>query len=205
MPQSQLIILLVAAGVALVIFVRLFMILGRKGDAEPPPRVPGWAGRGKAAPVDQLEQARSIPAPTPVAEAPGLFDIQLADKSFDAGKFLDGARTAYGMIVTAFEKGDREALKPLVSSEVLEGFSGAIAERGTAPARYHFSGVRDAKITGASVHDGLMEITVAFIAAFETAEGVGAPHEVTDRWTFQRAVGASDPNWTLVATSGEDP
>lgn len=204
MPQSQLIILLVAAGVALVIFVRLFMILGRKGDAEPPPRVPGWAGGGKAATVEQPDQVRPIPAPTPVAQAPGLFDIQLADKAFDAGKFLDGARAAYGLIVPAFEKGDREALRPLVSKDVLEGFSAAIAERGDAPARYQFSSVRDAKITGASVQDGMMEITVAFVAAFETAEGVGAPHEVTDHWTFQRAVGSADPNWTLVATSGED-
>ena len=205
MPQSQLIILLVAAGVAVAIFVRLFMILGRKGDAEPPPRVPGWAGGGKAAETSQIPQAQPVPMPAPASQAPGLFEIQLADKNFDAGKFLDGARAAYGLIVTAFEKGDREALKPLVSPEVLEGFSTAITERGAAPARFHFASVRDASITGASVHDGQMEITVAFSAAFETAEAVGAPHEVTDRWTFQRAAASSDPNWTLVATSGEEP
>jgi predicted lipid-binding transport protein (Tim44 family) len=50
----------------------------------------------------------------------------------------------------------------------------------------------------------MMEITVNFVSAFETAEAVGAPHEVTDRWTFSRVVHSSDPNWTLVATSGED-
>ena len=64
--------------------------------------------------------------------------------------------------------------------------------------------MREARLTSASVHDGLMEITVAFTAAFETTEGVGAPHEVTDRWIFQRSVGAADPNWTLVATAGEE-
>jgi predicted lipid-binding transport protein (Tim44 family) len=95
-------------------------------------------------------------------------------------------------------------LKPLVSPEVLEGFSGAIDARGATPARYHFAEVRDARIAHASVHDGVMEITVNFIAAFETAEAVGAPHEVTDRWTFNRAANSSDPNWTLVATSGDD-
>lgn len=205
MPQSQLIILLVAAGVALVVFVRLFMILGRKGTTEPPPRVPGWAGRGNTVEQDPAQPQRPLPVPASAPDAPGLFDIQLADKAFDAGKFLDGARAAYGLIVGAFEKGDREGLKPLVSPEVLEGFSAAIAERGNAPARFHFSAVRDARITSASVQDGQMEITVAFNAAFETAEGVGAPHEVADRWTFQRAVGATDPNWTLVATAGEDP
>ena len=205
MSESQLIVLGVAAAVAVGIFVRLFMVLGRRNEVEPPPRVPGWAG-GKPAEVAGAEApARAIPAPTPVPDTPGLFDIQMADKNFDAAKFLDGARAAYGMIVTAFEKGDRDALKPLVSPEVLEGFSSAIAARGASPARFHFAQVKDARISNGSVHDGTMEITVNFISAFETSEAVGAPHEVTDRWTFTRAVGASDPNWTLVATSGEEP
>ena len=60
-----------------------------------------------------------------------------------------------------------------------------------------------ADIEHASVQNGLMEITVRFEATFETAEGVGAPHQVTDHWSFSRAVGAADPNWTLVATAGE--
>lgn len=202
MQQTQWIILLVAAGVALAVFVRLFMVLGRRGSAEPPPRLPSWAGGGQA--EQQPEQARPLPAPAPASDAPGLFEIQLADKNFDSGKFLDGARAAYALIVGAFEKGDREALKPLVSPEVLEGFSGAIDARGAAPARFRFAAVKDARIAGASVHDGMMEITVNFISAFETAEAVGAPHEVTDRWTFNRPVNSSDPNWTLVATSGDD-
>jgi predicted lipid-binding transport protein (Tim44 family) len=206
MSESQLIILGVAAAVVAVgVFVRLFMVLGRRNEVEPPPRVPGWAGGGQAEPAS-AEPARPVPAPAPaqLPDTPGLFEIQMADKDFDAGKFLDGARAAYGMIVTAFEKGDRDALKPLVSPEVLEGFSTAITARGTAPARFNFGAVREARLTSASVHDGLMEITVAFTAAFETAEGVGAPHEVTDRWTFQRTVGTADPNWSLVATAGEE-
>jgi predicted lipid-binding transport protein (Tim44 family) len=202
MQQSQWIILLVAAAAAVAVFVRLFMVLGRRGSAEPPPRVPSWAGGGQTDP--QSAEARPLPAPAPAPDTPGLFEIQLADKNFDPGKFLDGARAAYGMIVTAFEKGDRNALKPLVSPEVLEGFSSAITARGEAPARFHFAEVKDARIAGASVHDGMMEITVNFVSAFETAEGVGAPHEVTDRWTFTRPVGSSDPNWTLVATSSEE-
>ena len=203
MSESQLIILGVAAVVAVGVFVRLFMVLGRRNEVEPPPRVPGWVGGGQAEPAS-TEPARPVPAPAQLPDTPGLFEIQMADKDFDAGKFLDGARAAYGMIVTAFEKGDRDALKPLVSPEVLEGFSTAITARGTAPARFNFASVREARLTSASVHDGLMEITVAFTAAFETTEGVGAPHEVTDRWIFQRSVGAADPNWTLVATAGEE-
>jgi predicted lipid-binding transport protein (Tim44 family) len=194
MPQSQWIPLLIAAGVAVAVLVRLFMVLGRKSGTEVPP-VP--AGNAPAAP--------GAPAPQPPPQkldAPGLFELQMADKSFDAEKFLAGARSAYGQIVTAFQKGDTMALKPLVSPDVLEGFSAAIAARGEGPQRFHFSAVREAAIEHAAVQNGMMEITVRFDAAFETAEAVGAPHEVTDHWTFTRAVKSSDPNWTLVATSG---
>jgi predicted lipid-binding transport protein (Tim44 family) len=197
MAPSQWIILLVAAGVAAVTLVWLFVVLGRKSGTEYP-SVPATGGN----PRDMATLA-APPAPPAKLDAPGLFDVQMADKDFDAAKFLAGARGAYGLIVGAFEKGDRAALAPLVSPDVLEGFSTAIAERGDAPSRYHFTEVRDAAIAHASVQNGQMEITVRFDAMFETAEKVGAPHEITDRWTFSRAAGSADPNWTLVATAGE--
>jgi predicted lipid-binding transport protein (Tim44 family) len=197
MAQSQWIIMLVAAGVAAVALVRLFLVLGRKSGTEYP-SVPQTGGLARDLP------AATAPLPAPAKlDAPGLFELSLADKDFDAAKFLAGARSAYGLIVTAFEKGDAKALRPLVSPDVLEGFSAAIAARGTAPSRFHFSEVRDAAIEQAAVQGGVMEITVRFEAAFETAEKVGAPHEITDRWTFSRAAGSADPNWTLVATAGE--
>jgi predicted lipid-binding transport protein (Tim44 family) len=196
MAQSQWIILLVAAAIAAVALVRLFMVLGRKSGTElraapAPAPLPG------AQPLPPPPQA---PAPLDV---PGLFQVQMADKNFDAEKFLGGARNAYGLIVTAFEKGDTAALKPLVSPDVLEGFAAAIMARGAAPQRFRFTSVKDAAIEHAAVTNGMLEITVRFDATFETVEAVGAPHEITDRWTFSRAAGASDPNWTLVATSGD--
>ena len=197
MAQSQWIVLLVAAGIAAVVLVRLFWVLGRKSGTEisvvPPQGARDDANLPYHAPPVLPEKL----------DVPGLFDLQMADRNFDAQKFLTGARSAYGQIVTAFEKGDEAALKPLVSADVLEGFSAAIAARNGAPQRFHFAAVRDAAIEQAFVQNGLMEIVVRFDAAFETAEQVGAPHEITDRWTFSRAAGSVDPNWTLVATAGE--
>lgn len=192
MAQSQWIIVLVAAGIAAIVLVRLFMVLGRRSGTEyPATPLTGRVARGLTL---------NPPAEPAKPGAPGLFELQMADKSFDATKFLEGARTAYGLILTAFEKGDRAALKPLVSPDVLEGFSTAIAARGETAGRFRFSAVREAAIEHAAVQNGQMEITVRFEAIFETAEGVGAPHQVTDRWTFSRPAGAADPNWTLVAT-----
>jgi predicted lipid-binding transport protein (Tim44 family) len=197
MAQSQWVILFVAAGIAAVALVRLFMVLGRKSGTELPATPP--AGRATL-PGAQPVPPQQVPA---APDVPGLFQLQMADKSFDAGKFLGGARNAYDLIVSAFEKGDTGALKPLVSPDVLDGFAAAIMERGATPQRFRFTAVKDAAIEHAAVQSGTLEITVRFEASFETVEAVGAPHEVTDRWTFSRAAGASDPNWTLVATSGD--
>ena len=113
MPQSQWIIVLVAAGVAVAVLARLFMVLGRKSGTElPPVPAPGPAARDLPA----------TPAPPQKLEAPGLFELQMAERNFDAAKFLAGARSAYGQIVTAFEKGDTGALKPLENSPFTSGY-----------------------------------------------------------------------------------
>ncbi len=53
----------------------------------------------------------------------GLDAVAASDPNFDGKAFLNGARRAYELIVTAFAKGDRETLKPLLSQDVFDGFS----------------------------------------------------------------------------------
>jgi predicted lipid-binding transport protein (Tim44 family) len=195
MPQSQWIILLVAAAVAVAVLLRLYMVLGRRSGTETQGAASGWGiGKVLAPPPAAAEAAPAIP---------GLFAIQQADKRFDAAKFLDGARTAYRLIVTSFEKGDRDALKPLLSAEVYEGFDAAIAARGAAAPPYTLSDIREARILSGTVENGVMEITVSFTAAYQSAAAIGAPQDVADVWSFTRQAGAADPNWILAATSGE--
>jgi predicted lipid-binding transport protein (Tim44 family) len=194
MPQSQWIILLIAAMVAGAVLFRLYLVLGRRTGAERPA-----AGAGLR-PANALSTPSTPPAVTEPG-ARGLLDIQLADKSFETAKFLDGARTAYGLIVRAFEKGDTAALRPLLSDEVYQAFTAAIAARGEAPAPLAFAAIKDARISNAAVEGKTMEITITFVASFDPP--AGAPRDVTDIWTFARAVDAADLNWTLVATSGE--
>ena len=59
----------------------------------------------------------------------GLPALKARDSAFDPGKFLQGARTAYEMIVKAFVAGDRDALKPLTEPKVFEAFDRAIKVR----------------------------------------------------------------------------
>jgi predicted lipid-binding transport protein (Tim44 family) len=48
----------------------------------------------------------------------GLLDIVRIDTSFDPSHFLQGAKAAYEIIVTAFAEGNRRTLKDLLSPEV---------------------------------------------------------------------------------------
>jgi predicted lipid-binding transport protein (Tim44 family) len=176
MPDTQTLGLLVAAMVAGIVCFRLYTVLGRRTGHEPSQTVP--APRPAAA----LPQA----APEAVPSSNGLLDIQLADRNFDTPKFLAGARQAYAQIVTAFAGGDRDALRPLLSHDVFAAFDAGITAR-TAPA--------DAFV---KLHGRIAEITIAFAAEFVTGK-------LTDMWTFERNLDSSDPNWTLVATSGDAP
>jgi predicted lipid-binding transport protein (Tim44 family) len=184
MPDSQTLGLFIAAMIAGVVCFRLYTVLGRRNGQEAP-----------ANPV--FAPAAPAPEAVTVRGGSGLLDIQLADKSFDTTAFLKGARDAYALIVTAFARGDREALRPLLSPDVMAAFDAGIAGRGDAVAPA-FVRLTDAKIVAASLHGAQAEITIAFTADFSTGP-------VTDVWSFAREVGASDPNWRLVATSGDLP
>ena len=67
--------------------------------------------------------------------------------------FVEGAKAAYEMIVTAFAQGDRKTLKDLLSREVYEGFERAIAERDKRGEKVEttFVSIDKADIVGAEV------------------------------------------------------
>ena len=194
MPDTQLIEILVAAMVAGIVLFKLYTILGRRTGHEPQPQ-------DRIVPPQASSVLRGPPAPAE-PQARSLFDIQLADPSFETGHFLSGARTAYEMILKAFATGDRASLKPLLSDEVYKAFDSDIAARNGAPAAETLAGLTDARIVEATMVGKLAEITVSFRAQFAQGD---IQRDVTDVWTFERQIGSSSPTWTLVATSGALP
>lgn len=146
------------------------------------------------------------------ALAKGLEKVARADRSFDVRDFLEGAKMAYEMIVTAFARGDRKALKPLLSRDVYEGFATAIAERERAneTLETQLVGIDKAEIMAATVQGRRASITIKFLSQMITikrnADGAVIEgdergiRDITDVWTFERDVTARDPNWRLVAT-----
>jgi predicted lipid-binding transport protein (Tim44 family) len=221
---------------ALAVFVvlRLRSVLGQRPQRDAPPRnqpTPAPFRRdaiGQAGNVIPMATAandrgpRAEEAHNPdrwkgVAEpgsplALGLDALDSASPGFDPAGFISGARGAYEITVTSFAKGDRKRLHDLLSPEVLEGFSKAIADREGRGEKVDMTlvSIDDAKIVDAQVKDMIAQVTVRFLSKLITAtrdrDGKvvdGNPDkvvDVTDVWTFSRDTRSSDPNWQLVAT-----
>ncbi|MGE0023909.1 MAG: Tim44/TimA family putative adaptor protein [Hyphomicrobium sp.] len=151
------------------------------------------------------------------ALAARLMDILRLDTKFDPEQFLRGARQAYEMIVTAFAEGNRRMLRDLLSADVLDSFSRAIAEREQRGQviDQSFVGINKADILEAEVSPkGIASVTVRFVsqlisATRDKAGNVidGDEHrikDVTDIWTFSRDISTKDArrnvNWKLVGT-----
>ncbi len=190
--------LIILAALAAVVLFQLYAVLGRRvgrgSEGTPQPRTP------------PLEPQR-IPAVTPEMAAPGggLAAMRARDPGFDVTSFLQGARQAYQLIVTAFATGDRALLKPLLSDEVMGGFENAIARR-EAEGRSEtvdFLQAPRADFEGVVVTGDLAKASVRFLAEFRSRSKGPEGEAVDDRrtaeiWTFQRNLKSRDPNWTLV-------
>lgn len=218
--SSTVIQLLVLAGIAVFLILRLKNVLGtREGFEKPPAAAPGTAEPSKTRPdfevieggpdrdiVDHVDDG------SPAADA--LARMKGAEPEFGVGEFLQGARGAYEMILMAFEKGDLGPVRDFLAPEVHDGFLDVIEdrERQGLSVEANFVGVREVTLTEASFDQGTNEgeVTVRFVAeltsvvrnaAGEVVEG--DPNQIKrqrDVWTFGRVMGANDPNWQLVAT-----
>lgn len=220
MANTQLLDIILIATVAGFILFRLYSVLGRRTGHERPPqdyRLSSNTAGDPPVPVnDKVKSLAPVLAERssdPVAA--GLLDIALADRGFDKDRFITGARSAYEIIVTAFAGGDRGALKPLLSQEVYAVFDAVIHEREKLGQKtaFTFVGFKDVKIIAALLKGRMGEVTLSFEAQFisatvdaqgKTVDGdTTLVRDVTDVWTFARDLSARDPNWALVATSGE--
>lgn len=217
--NSQFLVIVIIAMVAGVILFRLYTVLGRRTGQERPRDPFGRVGRPDSGNLvgspEHSARAESLDTPSdPLSR--GLLDISMADHSFDEVHFIEGAKSAYEIIITAFARGDRTALRPLLSDEVYSAFDSVIRER---EAKHHkvsfsFIGFGEVRITGAVIKKRMAEVTVSFganfISATTDASGNvvhGDPNGVrgvADVWTFARDVRASDPNWKIVATHGDE-
>jgi predicted lipid-binding transport protein (Tim44 family) len=207
------------AMVAGFLVLRLRSVLGRRTGnerrrellvrrAKPAPDKPPVLGEPSATAAGPT--AATAPA-DPTLE--GLNQIRRADPSFDPTRFLEGARAAFEIIVTAFANGDKAALQPLLSAEVFQQFATAMDERIAAKETLEtrIVGLNSADIVEAELLGRIAQVTVKLVShqinvtrAMDGSIVDGDPEqpiEKTDHWTFARDTRSIDPNWALVTTS----
>ncbi len=197
--SSSMIEFLVLAGIALFVGWRLFVTLGQdQGPPDGRDRSPSPAPNptpmtsANAGGADVVELRPSFTGPA----AAGMEAIYDVDNSFDPRSFMQGARAAYEMIVAAYGRGDREALKPLLDTDVYEAWDAAIAEREVTGAEgLQLLRIRKAEIVDASLaEDGMARVTVHYEAELGDGERTT---KASEDWTFMRQTSSSDPNWIL--------
>lgn len=207
--------LIIFAMVALFLGLRLYAVLGRRTGHEQ-----------TTTPLAEEVKAASAAAILPSAAsvgvkdqpmfdahvASGLKSISSADSNFDPVRFIEGARSAYKMVLEAFWHGDEAELAPLTSEEVRETFSEAIAARTEAGhvLDNRLVQIEQSIITRAWVENKIAHITVQFVAdiaavtrALDGNVVAGSLIDAvptTDVWTFSRPLRASSPEWTLTDT-----
>lgn len=117
--SSAVIQLLVLAGVALFLILRLRSVLGtREGFEKPPVQVPGKNSRHENRPdLEVIEGGIDRDITDHVEDgsdaAKALGAMKLAEPGFNVSEFLGGARGAYEMILMGFENGDVDEIRVL--------------------------------------------------------------------------------------------
>jgi len=190
--------LLIFAVLAAAVLYQLYSVLGRRVGRQPEesPLPTGLPALGDA--DQRLADADLRLAPS------GLAAIRARDPTFDAARFLEGARSAYETVVTAFAAGDRVALQRLVAPQVLAGFETVMAQR-EAEGRQQsveFTSTTRADLDNLDVVGDVAKARVRFLAELRSRskgpEGEAVDDQRTaELWTFERRLTSKDPNWTL--------
>ncbi|WP_299045124.1 Tim44/TimA family putative adaptor protein [uncultured Tateyamaria sp.] len=216
--NSPLIQLLVLAGIAVFLILRLKNVLGTREGFEQPPVPKQSSERSNRPDLEVIEGGPDLDITDHVDEdsdaAKALAEMKRVEPSFHVADFLGGARGAYEMIVMGYEHGNLADIQPFLSEEIYDSFVDGVAAREDQglTIEAEFVGVRELKLVDATFDPDTSEgeLTIRFVAELKSAvrdQGgdivEGSLTEVKrqkDTWAFSRTMGADDPNWILVST-----
>ncbi|AXI56602.1 preprotein translocase subunit Tim44 [Sulfitobacter sp. JL08] len=216
--NSPMIQLLVLAAIAVFLILRLKNVLGTREGFEEPPVPKGGTETGARRDFEVIEGGPDrdiidhVPEDSDAAAA--LAEMKRIEPSFGVSDFLQGARSAYEMILMGYERGDLSAIQPFLAEDVFEIFVDGVSAREDQglTIEAEFVGVRELTLTDATLdpETNMAELTIRFVGELTSVvrdKGgdivEGSPTKVKrqkDNWTFARVMGTDDPNWRLVDT-----
>ncbi len=214
--NPALIELIILAGIAVFLFLRLRSVLGtREGFEKPRMQPKNETPKRDFKVIDGGEDkdiTDNVDKNSKSAEALKL--IKSEDENFTVNEFLSGARSAYEWILMSFEKNEIDEIRELLSEEVAEAFDAVVDQRVSQglTIEAEFIGIREMKLVEAtySSNTKTAEISVSFVGEMtsvvknssgEIVEGDSKQiKRQKDTWTFSKDIKSSNPNWLLVAT-----
>ncbi|NBZ86801.1 Tim44/TimA family putative adaptor protein [Stagnihabitans tardus] len=206
--------LLVLAGIAVFLIIKLRSVLGTRDGFEPTATTPVARSMAETVVDGSLDEDISDHAPDGASRS-ALAAMKGVEPSFNVTEFLKGARGAYEMILMAYDKAEIDRIRPFIGPEVEAGFDASVADRMARglTVTSSFMGIRELAMTEATFDRASKraEISIRFtgevIRAVKDAEGKVIEGNATaiqrqrEVWAFARTMGAGDPNWQLVAIS----
>ena len=217
--NSPMIQLLVLAGIAVFLILRLKNVLGTRDGFEKPPvsQQPAAKTRPEFEVIEggpDFDVTDHVDSDSPQAET--FAAMKRIEPSFSLTEFVQGSRGAYELIVMGFEQGELNEIQPFLAEDVFETFVDVVSAREDEGLKIEaeFGGVRETTVQDVSFakDTNIAEITMRFVAELSSVvrdrggdivEGSDSTvKRQKDTWTFARTMGSDDPNWLLVATDG---
>jgi len=194
--------IVIFAAIAAVVLFSLYNVLGKKVGRQPEDNA---AKIPPGVPPGEIVQQPKPPPPVDPATAAAAAPLKARDPAFDPLRFLEGARTAFETIVRAYAAGDAAALRPLLTAPVMASFEAAMIDRAARGDREEVEIIHGprADLDATSTDGDRASARVRFLAELRSrvVHGEGEPvveeRRTAEHWTFERTLGASDPNWVL--------
>ena len=208
--------IIVLAGIAIFLVMRLRSVLGtREGFENPKTSNPQNSKSPDLHVIDggpDNDINEHVPPESDMAKL--LSSMKKVAPDFRLSEFLVGAKAAYEMILMGFEKGEMDEIRPYLSPEVADAFEAVIDDRKNKKIKIHaeFAGISELRLTNVDFdsNDNVANLQVTFvgelISVAKNADGdivEGDPKKVKsqkDIWTFSKNISSNDPNWLLVET-----
>jgi len=213
--------ILIFAAIALFLIFRLRSILGnRDGFEQKRPEQSAFDANAQtendnSAPKKIIPLRANNDASQPV-NGHGLEAVRRADPSFRDDEFMQGAASAFGLVLQAFADGDLATLRRLLAFELYEEFANSIHTRNKDGDQLTITvhAIDDVQLTDATVKDNIASARVKFASQQSRVvkdnsgqiieEETEEQPTITDIWIFERDAQLNDPNWKLVETQSED-
>lgn len=203
--------ILIFAVIAVLLVLRLRSVLGQKTGYEDQSRGKETAERFEQKPIPFRPDVQAA-----ANDGHGMDALRRAEPSFSEAQFLDGAKAAFGIILSAYAEGDIAQLKRLLSYDLLQSFTQSIQQRASDGEALSITieDISHVSILNAQVFDNIASVTVDFHSTQTRMitdeggnviedEGTGKL-ELVDIWTFERDLTLSDPNWKLAETESPE-